>query len=186
MRAACSFRSRAAFLLPRVAPFLGRSLELGMLPPPQRSRKSWGKKSFGAVAQLSNVDEAVFGRDLDGSRQVSSLKTRAEFDGGAGNRPHAPVEVEVGGGRKNFGRISQLSTADEVPPTAAPSAMHHLSACLLNRATCGRGAALWSKRAAVRVGHFWPRPRWVQLGWWNTNAGGVPRHLWLKAAPPHG
>jgi len=89
-------------------------LEYGsMRPSPNRYRKFHGKKSFGSVSQQSNVDEAVFGRDIDQSNQAASLKSHKEFAGASGATNDAPVEVELGGGRKNFGRIAQRSTADE-------------------------------------------------------------------------
>ena len=90
------------------------SLGLGMKPEPNQFRKGWGKKNFGAVSQLSNVDESVFGRDIDGSNQAVSLKDHSEFGGGAGKVLPAPVEIDMSSGRKNFGRRGdQLSTADE-------------------------------------------------------------------------
>ena len=43
-----------------------------------------GRKHFAAAAQLSDVDEVVFGRDLDGSGSTKALVTLPEFDGACG------------------------------------------------------------------------------------------------------
>jgi len=87
-----------------------------------------GKKTFGGqISLMSQVDEVIFGRDLDGSTSTAAHKKRTEFgstEGMAGDAVATAVhkaneafksEQADGDKRKrNFGVVSQLSQADEV------------------------------------------------------------------------
>ena len=74
------------------------------------------RKHFGGANTLSDVDEVVFGRDLDGSNGAKRLAEHREFDGAFGrhDETRSPDRPHRSSLARTAGLGSQLSDVDEV------------------------------------------------------------------------